>query len=161
MPNCEIKIDKDYEGPSILELETIIGNFTDDSPIKVSWGNTRDEVSALRRFSDRRFVLYVSGFPARDRATATLGLPLVLESTVMERAKLLLIDLRAYDWRTFCRESEKDGVSSKHILLKLVADSLRKGNRPALAEIMEPLLLAGIDVNDVDVLLRLKSDVLR
>jgi len=158
--NCEIVVDKDWkEHPSILELADSIAEITAD-PIDVQWGNTRDEATTLRSFPSRRFVLHVPGFPARDRATSYLGLPLSLEQSLLERAKNLLTDPVAYDWRSFCKESEQ-GVSPRNILLKLVADSLRKGNRPALAEIMSPLFLGGISPVDADVLLRLKSGRLR
>lgn len=155
MPNVEIIIMRDFEGPTILELVSIMDSVSED-PIKVSWGNTRDEQAALRQFPDRKFVLYVNDFPSRDRAVSALGLPLKLEQPVVDRAKLLLTDLKAYDWRTFCADNES-GPATKNILLKLVADSLRKGNRPVLAEIMKPLFLGGINVLDVDILLRLKS----
>jgi hypothetical protein len=158
--NCEIVVDEDWkEHPSILEIADSIPEITAD-PIDVQWGNTRDEATALRSFPDRRFALHVPGFPARDRATSYLGLPLRLEQSVLERAKHLLTDPQAYDWRSFCKESE-GGISPRNILLKLVADSLRKGNRPALAEIMAPLFLSGINVHDADVLLRLKSGRLK
>jgi len=160
-PNCEIKIERDYEGPSIVEIESIIDNITEE-PIKVAWGNTRDEINALHRFPKRQFLLHVQDFPARDRTTSVLGLPLRLESTVVERSKLLLTDLKAADWRTFCKEQESQhGVSTKYALLKLVADALRKGKTPALAEIVGHLFLSGIDIKDVDILLRLKSGAIR
>ena len=68
--------------------------------------------------------------------------------------------MKTYDWRNFCRE-QINGVAPKWLLLKLAADSLRKGNSPALADIIEPLLLRGVNIADADVLLRLKSKVWR
>ncbi len=160
MTNCEVVVDKDWkEHPSILQIADSMAEITDET-VDLQWGNTRDEATALRSFPGKKFILHVPGFPARDRATSYLGLPLRLEQTVLERAKLLLTDPKAYDWRSFCKESEQ-GVSPRNILLKLVADALRKGNRPALAEIMSPLFLGGISTVDADVLLRLKSGRLR
>jgi hypothetical protein len=150
----EVVVAEGYDGPSIIELESILDEVPD--PVRVRWGNTRDEVNLIRKYSHRHLVLCVDGFPARDRVAATFGLPLSIEPSVLERTRLLLLNVAANDWRGLCAES-KGGPSLKHVLLKLVADSLRKGNRPALAEIMEPLWLRGIDLIDVDVLLRLKS----
>jgi hypothetical protein len=155
MSNIEIIVQKDCEFPSILELASVMDAVTED-PVRVEWGNTRDEQHTLRSFPTRNFVLYVKDFPARDRVTSVLGLPLKLEQPVVERAKIVLVNAATYDWRSFCHENDK-GPSTKNILLKLVADSLRKGNRPALAEIMEPLFLGSIRLEDVDVLFRLKK----
>ena len=106
MPNCVVRLDPEYRGPTIVELADVIENIT-DSPIRVRWGNTRDEAAALRRHPGRLFTLCVPDFPARDRACATLGLPLNPEPTVLERAKILLRDPKAYDWRNFCDEQGK------------------------------------------------------
>jgi hypothetical protein len=156
MPNCEIVIDEIFTGPSILELSSIMEEIEDDRPVKVSWSNTRNEIAALRKFPSRKFVLVVDDFSAKDRVTATLGLPLSPPQGALDRAKDSLIYLKTYDWRNFC-DGGKKNPNVKYLLLKLAADSLRKGNVPALAEIMSPLLLDGIDIMDVDILLRLKS----
>jgi len=149
-----IVIDEDFEGPSLKELVSIMDEITED-PVKISWGNTHDEIALLRFYSTKRFTLYVDGFPAQDRAIAALGLSLDPPKPVLDKAKDSLNNQAKYDWRNFCDES-KGGPSPKWLVLKLAADSLRKGNRPALAEIISPILLGGISIVDVDVLLRLK-----
>ena len=154
MPHVEIRIDEDSVFPSILELKDSINEIED--PINISWSNSRNEIAALRSFPDRQFILYVDDFPAKDKVTSTLGLPLSPPLPALERAKNFLVEQKTYDWRNFC-EDNKGGPAPKYLLLKLVADQLRKGNRPALADIMEPLFLDGIRQEDVDVLLRLKA----
>jgi len=149
-----IVIDKDFEGPSLKELASIMDEITED-PIKVSWGNTHDEVALLKFYSNKNFMLYVDDFPAKDRAIAALGLSLDPPKPLLEKAKDSLNNPQKYDWRGFCDDS-KGGPAPKWLLLKLAADSLRKGFRPALAEIISPVLLGGISVVDVDVLLRLR-----
>jgi hypothetical protein len=154
MPNVEIFVNKDFEGPSILELTDIIDGI--DEAIKVDWSNTRDEISTILRFPDKNFVLYVRDFSMRDRTASTLGLFLKLEEQVVEKAKTLLIQPKEYDWRNFCRQNEH-GPSTRNILLKITADAIRKGLRPALAEIVASVFHDGISIVDVDVLLRLKG----
>src|SRR5258708_21796836 len=149
MPDVEIIVNKDYEGPSILELTDIISEI--DEAIKVDWSNSRDEISTILRFPGKKFVLYVKDFSARDRTASTLGLFLKLEEPVVERAKTLLIQPKEYDWRNFCRQNEH-GPSTRNILLKLTADALRKGIRPVLADIVSSLFHDGISIVDVDVL---------
>ena len=154
MPNVEIIVNKDYEGPSILEMTDIIDGC--DEPVKLDWSNTRDEITTLLRFPKSRFILYVQDFSMRDRTAATLGLPLKIEEPVVERAKVSLIQPKEYDWRNFCKQNS-DGPSTRNILLKLTADALRRGIKPALADIVGSLFHDGISIVDVDVLLRLKS----
>lgn len=154
MPHVEIRIDEDSVFPSILELKDSINEIED--PINISWSNSRNEIATLRSHPDRQFILYVDDFPAKDKVIATLGLPLSPPQPALERAKNFLVEQKTYDWRNFCEDS-KGGPAPKYLLLKLVADQLRKGNRPALADIMEPLFLDGIRPEDVDVLLRLKA----
>lgn len=155
MPEVEIVVNSAYEGPSILELTENIPDI--DEAIRVDWSNSRDEIAALLRFPGKKFVLYVRDFPARDRAVSALGLPLKLEEPVVERAKTALIQPREYDWRNFCKQNEREGPSARNILLKLAADALRKGMRPALADVVGSLFHDGVSVLDVDVLLRLKG----
>lgn len=157
MPDCEILIDKSFEGPSIIELLSIMGEIPEDHPVKVSWSNKRDEVAALRSFPKRKFILVVDDFSAKDRVIASLGLPLDPPAPVLKKAKDSLVDIKTGDWRGFCEDSKK-GLNPKWLLLKLVADSLRLGKHPVLVEILPALLLdGGINQDDVDVLLRLKS----
>lgn len=153
MPDVEIIIgESDY--PSITEMTDIMDGVED--PIKLDWSNTRDEVATIRRYPKNKFVLHVRDFAMRDRTVATLGLPLKIENDVSTKAWNLLVQPKEYDWRNFVKQNEK-GPSTRNILLKLAADSLRRGNRPAIAELIEPLFIGGISILDVDVLLRLKG----
>jgi len=154
MLNVEIIVSKDFEGPSILELTDIIDGI--DEAIKIDWTNSRDEISTILRFPTKKFTLYVRDFSVRDRTASTLGLFLKLEEPVVAKAKTLLIEPKEYDWRNFCKQNEH-GPSTRNILLKLTADALRKGLRPALADIMASVFHDGISIVDVDVLLRLKG----
>src|SRR5271167_60420 len=154
MPNVEIIVNKEYEGPSILELTDIIDGI--DEAIKVDWANSRDEITTLLRFPKNKFVLYVKDFHTCDRTSATLGLFLKPPEPVVERAKNMLIQPKEYDWRNFCKLNA-EGPSTRNILLKLTADALRKGLQPVLADIVASVFHDGVSIVDVDVLLRLKG----
>ena len=157
VPSREVAIVRDFRGPTILELAPVMESVT-ASPVRVRWRGGKDEVGALAAFPGREFVLCVEDFPARDRACAALGLPLAIEASVLERGRIMLVDPKACDWRGFCGEQAKArGTAPKYILLKLAADSVRRGHSPPLAEVMEPLFLGGVGAHDADVLLRLKS----
>jgi hypothetical protein len=154
MLDVEIVVNKDFEGPDILEM---VENIPDiDDAIRIDWSNSRDEIATILRFPEKKFILYVRDFTIRDRTVSSLGLFLKLEEPVVARAWSTLAYPKDYDWRNFCKQNEH-GPSTRHILLKLAADSLRKGNRPAVADLIEPLFLSGISVLDIDVLLRLKG----
>lgn len=154
MPNVEIVVNKDFEGPDILEMIENIPSI--DEAISLYWSNSRDEITTLLRFPDKKFVLYVRDFAMRDSAVEKLGLFLKLEEPVVNKAWNSLVTPKEYDWRNFCKSNEH-GPSTRNILLKLTADSLRRGNRPAVADLIEPLFLGSISILDVDVLLRLKG----
>lgn len=149
-----IVIDEDFEGPTLKELVSIMDDITED-PIKIRWHNSHEEISVLRS-SQKVFTLYVDDFPAKDRAIAALGLPLDQPKLILDKAKDSLNSPQKYDWRGFCEDS-KGNPAPKWLLVKLAADSLRKGNKPALAEIISPILLGGVSIVDADVLLRLKA----
>jgi len=154
MPNIEIVVNKDFEGPDILEMAENISGI--DEAVSLYWSNTRDEISTLLRFPDKKFILYVRDFTMRDRTVSTFGLFLKLEEPVVNKAWNSLAIPKEYDWRNFCKSNEH-GPSTRNILLKLAADSLRRGNRPAVADLIEPLFVGEISILDVDVLLRLKG----
>jgi len=153
MPDVEIVVNKDFEGPSILELTDIIPGIED--AIKVDWSNSPDEIAAILHFPSSKFILYVRDFTVRDHTVSSLGL-FIKEEPIAARAWSVLAVPKEYDWRNFCKQNEH-GPSTCNILLKLAADSLRKGNRPAVADLIEPLFLGGVSVIDIDVLLRLKG----
>jgi len=154
MSDVEVLVNKDFEGPDILEMAENIPDI--DEAITVCWSNTRDEISTLLRFPNKKFILYVRDFRMRDRTVENLGLFLKLEEPVMKKAWESLAMPKDYDWRKFC-EANEHGVSTRNVLLKLAADSLRKGNRPIIADLIEPLFVGGISIVDVDVLMRLKG----
>lgn len=154
MLDVEIVVNKDFEGPSITELVDIIAGC--DEAIKVDWSNSRNEIATLLRHPTKQFILYVRDFSVRDRTVSTLGLFLKLEEPVVEKARMLLIQPKEYDWRNFVRQNEH-GPSTRNILLKLAADALRKGLRPSLADVVSSVFHDGISLVDVDVLLRLKG----
>jgi hypothetical protein len=154
MLDVEVIVNKDFEGPDILEM---VENIPDiDEAVTVYWSNTRDEIGTLLRFPNKKFILYVRDFAMRDRTASSLGLFLKLEEPLLKEAWNSLATPQEYNWRNFCKANEH-GVSTRNVLLKLAADSLRKGNRPIIADLIEPLFLGGVSIVDVDVFLRLKG----
>ena len=154
MLDVETIVNKDFEGPDILE---IVENIPDiDEAISVEWSNSRDEITTLLRFPGKKFVLYVRDSQTHDRVASTLGLFLKPEEGIVAKAKTALNDPKEYDWRNFCKQNQH-GPSTRNILLKLAADALRKGMRPALAEVVSSIFHDGVSIVDVDVLLRLKA----
>jgi hypothetical protein len=156
--DLELILDKEYQGPDIHQLAGSIPQIT-DAAINVRWGGTRDELRALRQFPGRRFKLYIAEPHVMDRALAIFGKPLGISQGIRERAKLVLCDAKAYDWRNFIKQTP--GTSPKYALLQLAADAVRRGSKPVLAGVLGSLLLNGAAAEDADVLLRLKSTRMR
>ncbi len=153
----EIVLDKEYAGPTIIELASVIPDITDKT-VKLRWTNSKDEVYILRQF-DRDFVLIVPDFYTFDRAVATYGKRLYDSAGEIERAKKALTDRKEYDWRRFT--DELHDISPRYLLLKLAADAIRKGIQPSLAEIVGKVFLESISPTDADVLIRLRAPHMR
>lgn len=156
--SVEVILDKEDTSPTIVELSPVIPNITDKT-IKVRWANTKDEIHTLRQFQ-RDFLLCVPDVPTFDKTVAAFGKRLKIPQSVLERAKLVLTDRKGYNWRNFVEE-QRENISPKHLLLKLAADAIRKGNQPSLAEIVKGVFADGINPADTDVLIRLKSSSMR
>jgi hypothetical protein len=158
MSSIEVKIDETFTGPGIKQLAEMIDEIPLDHEIVVNWSNTRAEIALLKQYPDRKFLLIVDDFTDKDRTMAALGLPLSFPQPLLQKAANVLIEQKLYDWRNFVDDMKTGGAHSpKWILVKLVADSLRKGRTPVLADIVSALLHDGIRQEDVDVLLRLKG----
>jgi len=153
----EIVLDKEYAGPSILELISVIPDITDKT-VKLRWTNSKDEVYALKQF-DRNFALIVPDAYTFDRTVATFGKRLKISAGIVERAKFVLTDKKGYDWRHFVEELHD--ISPRYLLLKLAADAIRKGIQPSLVEIVEKVFLESISPTDADVLVRLRAPRMR
>jgi hypothetical protein len=158
MSDIEVQIDDSFTGPGIKQLAEMIEEIPLDHEIKVNWSNTRAEIALLKQYPTRKFTLVVEDFVVKDRTMAALGLPLTFPQPLLTKAANVLIEQKLYDWRGFVEDMKSGGAHSpKWVLLKLVADSLRKGRTPALADIVSTLITDGIRQEDVDVLLRLKG----
>lgn len=157
-PNIEVKIDDTYSGPGIKQLSELFDDIPLDHEVVVNWSNTRAEIALLKQYPDRKFLLIVDDFVDKDRTMAALGLSLSFPQPLLQKAANVLIEQKLYDWRNFVEDMRTGGAHSpKWVLLKLVADSLRKGRTPVLADIVSSLIHDGIRQEDVDVLLRLKG----
>jgi hypothetical protein len=152
-----IILDKDYIGPTIMELEPALDRIEADV-VDLRWGNTKDEIRILRQHP-RKFMLRIADPTVWDRTIATFGKRLRIASPLLERAKLVLSDLAAYDWRKFI--TQIPGTNPRYLLLQLAANAVRLGKQPQLAHIVASTFVKGVGAQDADVLLRLKSPHMR
>lgn len=143
-----------YEGPDIFELAPILNQISDDI-VKVRWTHTKDELRALVKYPTLKFELKIADPQVFDRATATFGKHLKIPQNVTERARIVLTDAQAYDWRKYTEEAKNTNI--RYTLLQLCANAIRRGKQPALAQVLGPIFLNGASPSDADVLLRLKS----
>lgn len=158
MPDIEVRIDDTFSGPGIKHLVEMINVIPLDHEIVVNWSNTRAEIALLQQHPERKFILMVRDFTEKDRTMAALGLSLSFPAPLLQKAANVLIEQKLYDWRNFVEDMKSGKAHSpKWVLLKLVADSLRKGKTPLLADIISTLIVDSVRIEDVDVLLRLKG----
>jgi hypothetical protein len=154
----DVVLDKEYQGPSIIELLPAIDRI-DAETIDLRWGNTKDEIRILQQHHDRKFLLHITDSVVWDHTIATFGKRLQIPSILLERAKLMLVDIKTYDWRKFIEQIP--GTNPRYLLLQLAADAIRKGIQPKLAQIVASTFVDGISAHDADILLRLKSSHIR
>ncbi len=147
---------KFFEGcPSLPEIEPSMEHIAVDEPIEARWGNSKSEQEVLNRHKNRQFKLYVSDLPAKERATASLELPLNLDANLVGNALIALTNKKLYNWREFTRNVGP--TVSRHILLKLAADEIRIGKKPKLAYVVKDVFLDGVTPGNVDTLFRLRQ----
>ena len=150
--NCEIVINPEFQGPTILEIESVLDNVQD--PIEVSWANSSTELSILQKYRNRHFILVVPDLNTMERTACLTGNTFKLDASLIENTKTSLISKKGYNWRS-TTEDLGMGVS-RAIITKVSADSIRKGKRPIIASILSELFCDGVSSLDTDVLLRLK-----
>lgn len=153
----DIQIDAAFVGPDLLELQPILADIPD--PIEARWEGTPGEFDILRGLRDRKVILYVRDHYAFDKLTLALGGKINLSPDLIHKGKDALIKESAVGWRELC-ESQGHARSTL-LLVKLVADGIRAGNRPVTTPIAISALLKGVNPADVDVILKVRSRALR
>ena len=151
--NCEITIRENYLGPTILELEPVLEEIT--GSVEIRWEGTQQEIACLQRHPKKHFTLIVSDLSAMERAATLTGRRLQLDPQFVDNIKHTLISRKGYNWR-FTVEDVGANVA-RAAVIKLSADSIRRGKRPLLARITADMFCEGISSQDTDVLLRLHA----
>lgn len=149
----ELVINPKFFGPSILELDPVLGDV--QGTVEVKWHGTKEERAVLHKYEDRVFRLMVPDLPAMERAASALGVPLKFETALLTAALTSLTSRKAYNWRAF---SDEMGPSiTRSILTRLSAGAIRKGIIPKMANVASEVIIEGINPIDADVLLRLRA----
>jgi hypothetical protein len=158
MAVVDILFDAEYHGPTIIELASILDDITED-PVNVLWTNTKQELRELESHPGINFLLYVQDMHTMGRAVATLGQRIRIEGSALKAGGTALAappQQQLQGWRSYI-DQVKD-INPRHVILKIVADSIRAGKETPAADIINDLFInGGIDPKDADVMLRLKS----
>lgn len=148
----QIQVNPSYSGPTILELSAVLADV--QGTIEVKWQGSKEERAVLKKFAERKFVLYVPDLPAMERAATTLGRSFVFDNALLATALTSLTSRKAYNWRSF---SEGIGTAiTRSLLTRLSAGALRKGVTPTIANIASECIIDNVNPVDADVLLRLR-----
>ncbi len=153
--NLEIKLNPDFQGPNLLELEPVIPET--QGPIEVRWENSKAEIALLYKNPRRIYILHVKDIFILERTTATFGVAFPIDPTLLESAKLSLTSRKAaVNWEHL--NSEYGANVSRGLLTRILADSVRKGRDPRLAApVAREILLDGVNPLDAAVLLRIRE----
>lgn len=150
----ELRVNPEFHGPTILELDSVIANV--QGPVEVRWQGTKAEYAALERYPRNKFVLYVPDLPGMERAATVLGQPYILDTALLVTAHSSLASRKAYNWRNLINDSFGP-IIARGIIVRLAAGAIRLGKPPRfLAKIASECLLDGVNAIDADVLLRLR-----
>lgn len=149
----QIKLDPDFKGPTLIELETIIHDTK--GVIEILWENTKLEFLTLARYSKRDFILHVKDCQTLDKVANVLGIKLPIDKNVIDNAKESLGSRRNYNWRPLVQGS--GSTIGKSTVLRIASDALRNGKSSILASIASDCLFKNVNPIDADVFLRLKA----
>ena len=147
-----LRVDKEFFGPSLTELEPILNELPD--PVEVRWSGSRLDFLAFER-TTRDIVMVVPDVEQAERTTWLLGGRLELPEEDLKAARKALTSTKDQTWRS---RVEDLGFSRGALLLtKVTADAIRAGKTPkASTSIAIDCLLQKVHPADADVLLRLR-----
>ena len=149
----EIIIHPSFHGPSIFEVEPVLGSIQDK--VEVSWKNTKAELVVLQQYLNKAFILYVEDLSTMERTATALGLHFIFNVSLLESGRLALASRKLYGWRNFTEEI--GSTVCRSLITRLSADFIRKGKHPKLAKIATECFLENVNPIDADVLLRLSN----
>lgn len=148
----EIRIDPEFQGPTLLELDSVLNNTK--GGINARWEGTKPEIRIASRLK-RQIVLYVRNIGEMEQAASALGVKLEFASSLLTDCTDALLNKNT-NWRAM---SEGMGHSTtRAILTKLAADYFRKGKRPKVTALVANECLFGIlSPLDAEVVIRLRG----
>ena len=147
-----IRVDSDYHGPSILEMESLLEVSND--PQTVTWGNSKAEVCLLTRYHACTLELVVPDLPSMERAANTLGIAYKLPAELVTKAYENIIKLNGM-WHDF-NQQVGQGLA-RATLIRMVNENIKRGNDPKeLRKVLVDALFEDLGTTDIDVLLGLR-----
>jgi len=150
----EIRVDKDFAGPSLQDLEPVLSELED--PVEVRWSGSKGDILAQERQCSRSLILIVPDVETAEKTLWVLGGVLTLPEDELKAAKCALFSKYApSSWR---KKAEALGIIRSTLLLtKVAADAVRKGvtPRPGLS-VAADVVLNHVSPVDADVILRLR-----
>jgi hypothetical protein len=146
-------IQRKFEGPSIIEMESLL--LLSNEPVTVIWSNTKVERLVLRRYPKRDFTLVVPDLSSMERTATTLGLSYKVDNAALNDCVQAIDNDTGGVWATFVRMV---GPSvSRGLAVRVVADSIREGNDPTpLRKLLVDCVLNNLLPMETDVLLALR-----
>jgi hypothetical protein len=152
-----LRIAPNFEGPTMEEWARLLE--TGPAPteeIEVRWTGTKQDTRLLRQHARLVITLVVPDLAAMERAANYLGLPLLLEPNLLETGSRSLRSRSQSDWRAFAHRVTPS--VARGVLIRLGADSIRKGKNPKTRHVASECLFEGVAPVDADVLLTLRAE---
>jgi hypothetical protein len=149
-----LRIADKFQGPTMEQWAPLL-DPAPTSEIEVRWTGTKQDTRLLRKFVQLSITLVVPDLRAMERAASYLGLRFHLDPGLLETGGKSLLDRSISDWRAFTY-----GVTppvARGLMIRLGADSIRKGHNPKLRLVASECLFEGVAPIDADVLISLRS----
>jgi hypothetical protein len=148
----KVEVDPRFSGPTLLELEPILNDIT-DNPVRIGWRGSKAEVRLLESHPNRDFVVCVRSLYDMSIASSLLGTPVQVERSVIIKGRDSLSNKKAYDWKVF--SGEIGSSVARSLVVKLAA--VRQGLHSKLVGVAIDILQGLVSPSDADVLVRTRG----
>lgn len=147
---ADIRVDTGYRDSLSRYTDAHLGEV---ESLEVPWENSASQIAKLDQFPAVEFTLLVKDIQAAVQAADRLGRAAKLEMVRVQEGKVALLDRKAPKWREFVQKN--GAIVSRAVLLQLLTQAMKRGNRTPLTLVMEDILAGSMHVRDADVFLRL------
>jgi len=148
-----VRVDADYHGPTIMEIESLLDQS--QKPIEVKWRNSNQEIAILQRHRERNAVLIVQDLKTKVLTNSAVGGKLDLPPGLLAES-MIALNGKGLEWRTFVEKVGSEVAFAA--ILQNTSNRIRQGELVdrSLRAVIHECLFDGVSPIDMDVLLSMR-----